>query len=147
MAVALEASGLSMKMVALGTLPVVHQLDEVGDQFLGALDREGGDEQRALLLRRLVHLAGEDLAAAILAALEAVTPAIGRLADHVIEIGGRLRIGLQHLVVGAEIAREQQAQRLRAILLDLDLDRGRAQQVAGVPVARADAGRGLIQVS
>ena len=25
----------------------VHQVDEIGDQFLRALDREGGDEQRA----------------------------------------------------------------------------------------------------
>ena len=126
----------------LGHLALVHQLDEVGDQFLGALHREGRDEKCTLLLCRLVHLARQDLAAAVLAALEAVTPAIGRLADHEIEIGRRLRIGLQHLVVGPQVTREQQAQRLGALLLHLDLDRGRAQQVAGIPVARPDAGCG-----
>ena len=87
--------------VGLGHLALIHQLDEVGDEFLRALDREGGNEQCALLLRCVVDLARQDLAAAVLAALEAVTPAIGRFADDEIEVGGRFGIEMQHLVVRA----------------------------------------------
>ena len=86
-----------------------------------------------------IHFLGQNLAALFLVALEAVGAAIGRFADDIIEAGGRFRIGLQHLVIGPDIAGKQNADGLFAGLLDLDLDRGRAQEMAGIPVARANA--------
>ena len=124
----------------LGHLALVHQPHEVGDEFLRALHREGGDEERALLLRGSGDLAREDLAPAVLAALEAVAPAIGRFADHVVEVVRRFGVEVQHLVVGPDVAREQDAERLAVIALDLHLDRGGAEKMTGVPETGADAG-------
>ena len=54
MSVALLASGESMKMVVREPA-LLHQPDKVGHHFLGALDREGGDEKGALAGRGGVH--------------------------------------------------------------------------------------------
>ena len=126
-------------------LAALHQVDQIDDQFLRALDREGRDEQRAAARMRRAHLRGEMLRGAIARHRRAVLVAIGRFADDVVEPGRRFRIGLQQLGVGAEIAGGQHAQRLAGFAFagEFDLDRGRAEQMAGVPVARAHARHGL----
>ncbi len=70
-----------------------------------------------------------------------VLVAIGRFANHIVQAGGRLRIGLQQLSVGTEIAGGEHPQRLAggAFAGEFDFNRGRAEQMPGVPVARAHA--------
>ena len=70
-----------------------------------------------------------------------VVVAVGRFANDIVQAGRRLRIGLQQLGVGAEIAGGEHPQRLagRAFAGEFDFDRGRAEQMSGVPVARAHA--------
>ena len=123
-------------------LAALHQLDQIDDQLLGALDRKGRDQQRALLRRCFAHLASQPRAALLRRGRRPVGVAIGGFADHIIEAGRRFRIGLQQLGIGAKIAGRQHAQR-RAILAlagEFDLDRRRAEQMAGVPIAGAHAG-------
>ncbi len=43
-------------------LAALHQIDQIDDQFLGALDREGRNEQRAAGGVGVAHLGGEMLA-------------------------------------------------------------------------------------
>ena len=42
-------------------LAALHQVDQIDDQFLGALDREGRDQQRALAACGVADFGGETL--------------------------------------------------------------------------------------
>ena len=46
-------------------LAALHQVDQIDDQFLGALDREGRNEQGALAACGVAHLGGKTRAARI----------------------------------------------------------------------------------
>ena len=119
----------------------LHQVDQIDDQFLGAFDGEGGDQQGALGRRGVADLGGEALTALFRRRCGANPVAVSRFRNHVIEARRRLRIGLQQLRIGTDIAGSEQAQRMsvgtRAV--ELEFDRGRAEQMPGIPVARANA--------
>ena len=89
-----------------------HQVDQVDDQFLGALDREGRNQQRALAGRGVADLARPAARGALRRDRRAVAVAIGRFRNDVVEAGGRFGIGLEQLGVGADIAGGEHAQRL-----------------------------------
>jgi hypothetical protein len=74
-------------------------------------------------------------------AFKTVAAAIGRFTDDIVEALRGFGIGLQQLVVGADVAGEEDARRRLALLLHFHLDRGRAQKMAGVPESHADARR------
>ena len=126
-------------------IAALHQVDQIDDQFLGALDREGRNQQRAIGGVGGAHLGGQMLAPRSGVVDGRSRVAIGRFRDDIIEAGRRLGIRLQQFGVGADVAGGKHAQRLagRASLGELDLDGGGAEQVAGVPVARADARHGI----
>jgi hypothetical protein len=81
-----------------------HQVDEIDDQFLGALDRESGDEQGAFRACGVAHLGCETLAALLRRRCRANPVAIGRFRNQIVEIRRRLRVGLEQFRVGADIA-------------------------------------------
>ena len=108
------ASGLSMKMLVFGTRPCFHQGYKIGHHLLRALDGEGRDEHHAAPGGCGIDFACQQFAALVLRALEAVDIAVGRLADDIVPAGRRFGIGFQHLVVGANVAGEQDAERLLA---------------------------------
>ena len=91
------------------------------------------------------HLGGEMLASKLRCDRRPIAVAIGRFRNDVVEAGRRFGIRLQQLGVGADIAGGQHPQRLAAGAFagKLELDRGRAEQMTGVPIARAHAGHGL----
>ena len=122
-------------------LAAFHQVDQIDDQFLRALDREGRNEQRAAGGMGGANLGGEMAAPRFAGDRRTILVAIGRFANHIVQAGRRLRIGLQQLGVGTEIAGGEHAQRLAgcAFAGEFDLDRGRAEQMPGVPIARAHA--------
>ena len=126
-------------------LAALHQVDEIDDQFLRALDGEGRDQQRALARGGVANLGGEPLAPLLGRRRRAVDVAIGRIRRSRSRIRRRLRIGLQQLGVGTDVAGGEHAQRLCRLAFagEFDLDRGRAEQMPGVPVARAHAGHDL----
>jgi hypothetical protein len=68
----------------------------------------------------------------------ALAIAVGAFAEHVIEPGGAFGIAMEGLVFGAKVARAQHPRPSR-----LELDRGRAQDVSGVPQSGAKAGGGF----
>jgi hypothetical protein len=120
-----------------------HQLDEVGQQFLGALDGKGRDEQRAVRIGCHAHFRFQRMAPGPLVDDLAIGVAIGALADHIVEVLRCLRIILEEFVARADIAGEHQPQHLLA-RFDLHFDRGRAEQVAGIPEAEAQARHRLL---
>ncbi len=111
---------------------------EIGHQFLRALDGEGGDDQRAALSRSGLHFLEQQRAARVVRERGALGVSVGGFADDVIEAAGPVRIVLQQLAVGPEIAGKQKA-RHSTLAFSLDLDGGRAEQMARVPEAHAHA--------
>ena len=81
-----------------------HQIDEIDDQFLGAFNRESGDEQGAFCRRGVPDLDGETLTALLRRRRHANPVAIGRFRNDIVEPRGRLRIRLKQLGVGTDIA-------------------------------------------
>ena len=122
----------------LGELALAHQLDEVADQLLRPLDREGRDEHRAPRIDRGADLVAEHDAAVLGGGVDAVAVAIGALAEDVVEAARPGRVRVEELVVGADVGGEEDADGALAVLR-LDLDRGRAEEMAGVPEPRPDA--------
>ena len=91
----------------------LHQVDQIDDQFLGALDREGRNEQRALCAAASRTSAARRCAALLAASL------LGGSGRHRSIPKSRSRIppapsgsGCEQLGVGADIAGGEQAQRL-----------------------------------
>jgi hypothetical protein len=125
-------------------LAAVHQVDEIDDQFLRALDCECWNEQRTVGGVGLANLRGQALAPCLGGGRGAVDIAVGRLRNNIVEPARRLGIGFEQLGIGTEIARGENPQRLtgNALAGKLDLDRRRTEQVTGVPVARANARHG-----
>src|SRR5690606_15912642 len=72
----------------------------------------------------------------------ALAPAIGGFADDIVKAGRGIGLLVEHLLIGPDIARKQQPHRLVAIH-HLDFDRGRTDDVAGIPIAGAHAGARL----
>ena len=120
----------------------VHQIDEVDDQLLRALHGEGRDQQRPAGTPGGVHFLGEMRAAAVFRHRRPVGVAIGQLAEKIVEIGRPFRIGLEQLGVRPDIAGSEDTDRL-ALLHEFELDRGRAEHMAGVPVSRPEARQDL----
>ena len=123
-------------------LAAFHQVDQVDDELLGALHRERRNQQRALAARGVADLRGEPRAARIRRDRRTLAIAIGRFRDDVVEACRRLGIGLQQFGVRADVAGRKDAQRFpdASSSATFDLDRGGAEQMPGVPVARANAG-------
>jgi hypothetical protein len=123
----------------------LHQRDQIEQQLLRTLDRECGDQQRAVVIDGVTNLCRQMIAAQSGGQRWTVDVAIGRFAEHVIQTGRRPRRFLQRLLSGAEIARDQNAQRRasRALSRELKLHRCRSQDMAGIPEARAKSGRRL----
>ncbi len=72
-----------------------------------------------------------------------VDRSIGRLAQYVIQVRGGLRIRLQKLESGPDISGEQNSHRRGAIFGNLNLYRHGAEQMTGIPITDAHAGKGL----
>jgi len=128
------------KHLRLRDVPGVHQRDQVGQQLLRALEREGGDQQHAVVRQRRAHFAPKARAPLVRRDRLARAAAIGALAQQIIHIAWRVGRGVEQLVVRADVAREQQPQRGCVAGLDLDLDGRGAEDVPGVPPARPQAG-------
>jgi len=124
-----------------GDIAVGHEPDEVDDQFLRPLDREGRDEQRAARGLRCFYLGGKVAAPALGGDRRTVCAAIGRLAQDVIKSGRPLRITLQQFGVRTDVAGGENAQRTVPGLCvgKFHFDRRRAEQMPGVPVTHAQA--------
>ena len=93
-------------------LAALHQVDQIDDEFLGALHRKGRNQQGALAARGVAHLGGEACATGIRRRRRTVAVAIGRFRNDVVEAGGRLRVGLEQFGVRADIAGGENAQGL-----------------------------------
>ena len=119
----------------------LHQIDKIDDQFLGAFDREGRDEQRALAACASRTSAASCARRALARDRRPVSVAVGGFGDDIVESRRRFRIGLQQLGVGADIAGGENAQRFPRWLFagKLELDGGGPEQMSGVPIAGADA--------
>ena len=115
---------------------------EIDQQLLGALDGEGGNQDHAAGLQGGLDLAGENLAAPFDRARRANDGAVGRFHDDEIKLARSRRRRLERLVAGADVAREQDAEGVAAVA-DLEFDRGRPEDMAGIPEPRLDAGGGL----
>ena len=120
---------------AFGNALGLDQRHEVDQQFLRPLDGEGRDQQRLAAAARLQHFGQQGRAPRGFGQFRAHPVAIGRFADQMVDPGRARRIGLQQLRLRADVAGEEQPLSTR-----LDLDRGRAEQVAGVPETRAHVG-------
>ena len=81
-------------------------------KFLGALDRKGWNQQRALAGRGVADFLGETRAARIGRGRRPLPVAIGRFRDDIVEARRGLGIGLQQFGVGADVAGSENAQRL-----------------------------------
>ena len=128
----------------LGQRLLGHQLAQVADQLLGPLDREGRDQERALRAHRRLHL-GAQLATPVGGgSVLPVGVAIGALADQIVDAAGAFRVRVHQLVVRTDIAGKQQFHRGFG---EVQLDRGGAEQVAGVPETGAQAGQDLEPVA
>jgi hypothetical protein len=91
-------------MTAPPRTPFPRQHGEVEQQFLGAFERKGGDDQVAAFRAGYSYLGFEQVAALLDCHLELATVAIGRFADDEIEAGRAFRIGMEGLVVRTDIA-------------------------------------------
>ena len=117
---------------------LVDQRRQVEEQLLRAFERKDRDDEVAAAGERGLDLGLEQGPALLNGDRVAEAIAIGAFANDMVDPGGRLRIGMEALVGGAEIAGKEQSDSV-----DLDLDRCRAEDVAGVPETRAEAGRGF----
>ena len=74
--------------------------------------------------------------------------AIGGLKQDVIEVPRPVRVRLQELVVGSDIAGEQEARRLLVTAMrHLHLDGGRAEKMTRIPVAGAETGGDILPLA
>ena len=110
------------------------------EQFLRALDGEGGDDNVSAALIRVVDDFGEGFGDRDGVVVIAV--AVGRFHDDVISPVEERGIADEGLVPLADVAREDDAGAL-AVLGDVHFDDGGAEDVACVVVGRGDAGRDL----
>ena len=131
----IEKNGSSRYLAAL------HQVNQIDDEFLGALHRKGRNQQWALASGCISDLSGQARAARIGCDRRTFAVAIGRFRDDIVEARRRLGIGLQQLGIRADVAGTENAERLsRSVFTgEFDLDRRGAEQMPGVPVARANA--------
>ena len=138
--VARIASGESRKIGAAGTSPRFHQVDQVDDELLGTLHRERRNQQRALAGGGVADLRGEPRAAGIRRGGRTLPISIGRFRDDVVKACRRLGIRLQQFAVRADVAGRKDTERFLGCVVigTFDLDRGGAEQMPGVPIARAN---------
>ena len=93
-----------------GDFAALHQIDDVDDQLLSAFDREGGDEQRAFGGRGVTKHDGKMLAPCLRGRGRTIDVAVGRLGNHIIESRRCLRVGLEQLGIGTDVAGNQDSQ-------------------------------------
>jgi hypothetical protein len=119
----------------------LHQVDQVDDELLGALDGKGWNQQRAFAGCGVADFAGKARATLDRRRGRPIPVAIGRLRDDIVEARWGVGIRLQQFGIGPDIAGCENANWLfqRSSIGALDLDRGGAEQMAGVPVARTNA--------
>ena len=117
--------------------PASSSAPEVVDQLLGAADGEGGHHQGAPPVHR-----GPDDALDLIGNRRGVVPpvAVGRLDEDVVGLVDRLRIEEDRRRVAADVSREDEAPGSRA-RLELEVDRGRAEDVPGAPERPLEPGR------
>ena len=126
----------------------LHQLHEVDEKLLRPLDRERWDEQHPTRMHGRADLVAQHPAAALDGGAGAVRIAIGGFKEDVIEVSRPVRVRLQELVVGSDIAGEQEAHRLLvAAVRHLHLDGGRAQKMTRIPVAGPEAGSDILPLA
>ena len=131
MAEALLASGLSMKMVVLGTLPCSMSQHKIGHHLLRALDREGRNEKRALAGCCGIHFRGQQFAALVFRAFKAVVAAIGRFTDDIVKACWRLRGPAPASCGRGRCRRRTECAAGLAGLCYLHFNGGRSQEMAG----------------
>ncbi len=113
------------------------RIDQAGDieqQLLRSLQREHRDDQIAAKRQSRLDLRFQQSAALLDSDILAHPVAVGALANHVIEACRSIGIGMERLVFGAEIAREQ-----HAATGHFQFHRSRAEDMARVPEPRAEA--------
>ena len=91
-----------------GNLAALHQVDQIDDEFLRALDCKCWNEQCTLARRGVADFGGEALAARFGGDRRAISVAIGRFRNHVVEARRRFGIGLEQLGVGPDVAGSEQ---------------------------------------
>ena len=74
-----------------------------------AFHREDRDDEIAAVGERCLDFLFEQCAAVVDRKIDAVAIAIGAFANHMVEAGGRLGIGVKGLVIGAEVAGKKEA--------------------------------------
>ena len=85
---------------------MIHQVNQISDHFLRALNGKRWNEHHAATGACIFQFVGENFAALFQAALEAIAPAIGGFADHIIPRRWGFWVLLEQFIVGANVARE-----------------------------------------
>ena len=120
-----DGEGRVEEDVAARRVPVLHQLQQIDQQFLAAFQREGRDEQRPARGVGRLELLGQGRAAGDAAGCDALAISIGGFDDQMVHTLGALRVGDEVAAARTQVSRKQQAL-LGAGGADDDLDRGRA---------------------
>lgn len=121
----------------MGQAPGVDEHGDVEQQFLRPLKREHRDDEIAPTRQRRLDFGFEQGSPLLDRQIFPDPVAIGAFADHMIERGRSLRVGVEGLVVRAEVAGKEQA-----CFANLHLNRGRSENVAGIPQPGREARAG-----
>ena len=122
-------------------LVLVEEFEEAVDHALGAAEAEGGDDDAAAEAGG----AGDDGVKLLDERVVGVerAGAVGALGDEDVDIANEGGVGQEAHVAAAEVAGEDEATGL-VVFLEVELDGGGAEDVAGVEVGEGDAGDDLL---
>ena len=128
--------------MAAGLLPLaMEDVLEFVQQFLGAANAEGGDDDRPAVFECALDHGAQALTAVATVFMHAIT--IGALHDHDVRLPGGARCRQQGRVGCSEVAREQHAAPYRpGLARQFEFDVDRTQDVTGALQANPAAGVG-----